>query len=84
VTRTQTTAVYHQVLNTYVAAVTEGDVAPAVLAAIEDEPTEILYELLDLTWRLGLRGGVESDSDRDAWWDAMDNMLPDVKARLTR
>lgn len=86
-TRTQTKAVHDAVIARYVADVREAadngwvDVG-YVLEAITHDPTDVIYELLDLTWKMDLRGGCESAADQDAWWDAVEAMLPTVAKAL--
>ena len=84
-TATATRAAYEHIITTYVDAVELNATTLAVLADIRDGGDEIVvFELLDVTWALGYRGGVESDRDNDAWFDAMHAALPDVARRLSR
>jgi hypothetical protein len=79
-TRTQTSAVADAILVTYVDIVSHADAANDVLACIAGPSggEEIVWELLALTHHMGFRGGVESDADTDAWWDAMEDLLPRI------
>jgi hypothetical protein len=84
-TATATSYVADRIVERYVDEIRSGppQVAVDVIAEIADGGTEIIYELLAITADMGLRDGVESEDDCDAWWDAMEALLPRVVKALS-
>jgi hypothetical protein len=83
-TATACNAAYNAVIARYVTIVRGNGTVDAVLEALTDgeESVDIIHELLDVTWEMGLRSRDESDTTADAWWDAACSMLPKIAEML--
>lgn len=79
-TATVCNAAWQSVIDRYVARSRRD--AAVVVAATFNEPTIVIAELEAVSWELGLRSDTESETTKDAWWDAFETMLPFIAQAL--